>query len=75
MFGFHGKKNAEFTGSEAGDFSGDSIVPINNRWVYEDKNVQISKEDVLNYWLYVQHGRFGYRLDNQKYPQIGTDFF
>lgn len=28
--------------------------------------------DVLHYWIYVQHGVLGYRLENQKYIATGV---
>ncbi|XP_031637248.1 gram-negative bacteria-binding protein 1-like isoform X2 [Contarinia nasturtii] len=36
-------------------------------WSYENNQYQLRQGDVLNFWIYVQHGRFGYSLQNQRY--------
>lgn len=58
-------------GTEAGDFYKDALSPTNGRWTYEDPNIMINKDDTLHYWIYVQNGAFGYRLDSQQYSPSG----
>lgn len=67
LFAFHGKRNAEFTGSEPGDMYGDALRSTNGRWVYENTQNQLNTDDVLHYWVYVQHGVLAYRLEDQKH--------
>lgn len=81
MFAFHGKINKEIHPEEVGDFSGQARSKSNGWWSYENTQYQLQRGDVLHFWVYVQHGNFGYRLDNQRYVYPGrvfelkTDFF
>lgn len=58
-------------GSENGDFHGEARVKSNGWWTYEDNRYQLQRGDVLNFWIYVQHDHFGYRLENQRYVYPG----
>lgn len=71
---FHGKINNEFDGNEMGDFHSESLQPENGEWVLRNDRHIFRSGDVLYYWIYVQHKRLGYRLDNAKFVYPGILF-
>lgn len=44
----------------------------NDRWTYVNRQIKLEEGDVLHYWIYVQHGVLGYRLENQKFIATGV---
>lgn len=73
-FRFHGKINLKFIGTELGDFYGDMLTSTNDKWIYENNNLVLMDDDILYYWIYVEHDDFGYRLDRQKYAKEGMSY-
>lgn len=71
MFAFHGKINKEIQANEVGDFTGQARTKSNGVWSYENNQYQLQQGDILHFNIYVQHGNFGYRLDNQRYVYPG----
>lgn len=71
LFAFHGSINKEIRANEYGDFHGETRTKSNGWWTYENHHYQLQQGDVLNFWLYVQHGSFGYRLENLRYNYPG----
>lgn len=72
LFAFHGKRDEKFHGNEPGDIVGTARKISNDRWKYVNRQTKLEEGDVLHYWIYVQHGVLGYRLENQKYIATGV---
>lgn len=70
FFAFHGNINREISATENGQFSGDTRQPENYEWAYQTTRYQLQPNDILHFWLYVQHDSLGYVLANQRlvYP-------
>lgn len=76
LFAFHGSINKNLRGNELGDFSADTrIKNNNNEWAFETTRYNLQPGDILNFWVYVQHNNFGYRLENQNYVYPSNDYF
>lgn len=67
LFAFHGSVNKVLRANEVGDFYGDTRNSYENEWSFETTRYQLQPGDVLNFWIYVQHNNFGYRLENQRF--------
>lgn len=67
LFSFHGKINQSFRGPEPGDFYGEQRYVHDGKWIYENNNVNIQKNDIIHYWIFVQHDKLGYELFDQHY--------
>ncbi|KAL1493410.1 hypothetical protein ABEB36_011470 [Hypothenemus hampei] len=65
LFAFHAKVNQPILQIEPGDISQDVKKSVNGKFTYFNPDVMLQKGDVLNYWVFVQHNRFGYRKDEQ----------
>lgn len=72
FFAFHGNVNREFRGTENGEFHGEARQAQNGEWVFKNDRYQFQPGDILYYWIYVQHNRLGYRIDNAQlvYPGV-----
>uniref|UniRef100_A0A1L8E2T1 Putative beta-1 n=1 Tax=Nyssomyia neivai TaxID=330878 RepID=A0A1L8E2T1_9DIPT len=68
LFAFHGSKNQQLQGTEAGTWNSDVTVPQDGRLVYEDSTTKFSRGDYLSYWVYVilNNGQGYSRLDMSK---------
>lgn len=71
LFGFHGKVNEALDDRENGNINGDVTQPENGRWIFQDNEVELRADDVLQYWVFVQHENYGYRKDNQRFDVKG----
>ena len=71
LFAFHGSINKEIRANEEGEFHGQTNVKSNGQWSYENKRYQLQRGDVLNFWLYVQHNDFGYKLEDLRFVYPG----
>ncbi|XP_077290193.1 beta-1,3-glucan-binding protein-like [Arctopsyche grandis] len=67
LFGFHGKVNEALDDKENGNINGDVTQPENGRWIFQDSEVELRADDVLQYWVFVQHENYGYRKDSQRF--------
>lgn len=67
LFAFHGSVNKRLKATENGDLNGDTRHSYDNEWSFETTRYQLKPGDELNFWIYVQHNNFGYRLENQRY--------
>uniref|UniRef100_A0A1L8E2T0 Putative beta-1 n=1 Tax=Nyssomyia neivai TaxID=330878 RepID=A0A1L8E2T0_9DIPT len=65
LFAFHGKINENLAQNEMGNLHEDIQEPVDGKWTYENRTVRLKKGDKIHYWIYVQHGRLAFRLDNQ----------
>lgn len=65
LFGFHGKINKPILQIEPGEISQDVTVPTDGRLVYVDLNIRLKVNDVIYYWVFVQHDQLGFRRDEQ----------
>lgn len=72
LFAFHGSINKELLANEQGDYHGQTRIKSNGQWSYENNRYKLQRGDVLNFWLYVQHGNFGYKLENLRYVYPGV---
>lgn len=75
MFGFHGKVNEISDGKEDKNISGNVMRPINKKWTLYMKDAKLKKDDIIYYWVFVQHDYFGYRKDAQFYVVDREGFF
>lgn len=66
-FAFNGRLNQELGRGEPGEFVGEIKNPEGGRWIYKNTGLDLKVGDTIYYWVFVQHGRFGYRLDGQNY--------
>ncbi|XP_068618344.1 beta-1,3-glucan-binding protein-like [Battus philenor] len=64
LFAFHGNLNTEMEGLEAGQWARDIVKPVNGRWIFRDRNVQLKLGDKIYFWTYVIKDKLGYREDN-----------
>lgn len=71
LFAFHGSINKEIRANEEGDFHGQTRTKSNGQWSYETTRYQLQRGDVLNFWLYVQHDNFGYKLEDLRFVYPG----
>ncbi|KAH1029824.1 hypothetical protein HUJ05_002984 [Dendroctonus ponderosae] len=67
LFAFHGKINKPIIQIEPGDFSQDVLKAVNGRFTYTDPNIKLKENDVINYWIFVQHDQLGFRIDEQSW--------
>ncbi|XP_026461969.1 uncharacterized protein LOC113363702 [Ctenocephalides felis] len=67
LFAFHGSVNKPMVGLEAGQLSRDITAERNGYWSFYDPQVKLKVGDVLNYWLFVQKDKLGYRKDDQSF--------
>lgn len=58
-------------GLEAGTIARDITKAKNGRWTYHDKTTQLSKGDVIYYWIHVVYKGLGYNLVDQEYVVTG----
>lgn len=72
LFAFHGKINKTIIQFEPGDFSQDVLKPVNGRFTYTDPNIKLEENDVINYWLFVQHDHLGFRSNEKSWTVDGT---
>lgn len=42
----------------------DLIKNDNGFWVYENRDIQISKGDTVEYWVFVENGNVGYMVND-----------
>ncbi|XP_041986491.1 beta-1,3-glucan-binding protein 1-like isoform X3 [Aricia agestis] len=71
LFAFHGKKNEEMDGLEAGHWSKDITKPKGGRWTFRDKDAKLKVGDKIYYWTYVIYNGLGYREDNGEWTVTG----
>ncbi|KAJ8971184.1 hypothetical protein NQ317_005354 [Molorchus minor] len=64
---FHSKVNKPISQIEPGDFSDEITRPTNGYFTYYNPNLVLKKNDEVNYWVYVQYNKLGYRKDEQKW--------
>ncbi|XP_055693362.1 beta-1,3-glucan-binding protein-like [Lutzomyia longipalpis] len=65
LFAFHGKINEQMEQNELGTLYDDILSARDGRWIYENNTVALKKGDKIYYWIYVQHERLAYRLEDQ----------
>lgn len=71
LFAFHGKVNSELGQLEGGTYSKDILQPENGLWTFTDDSSKLVVGDVINYWLFVEKDKLGYRQDLQKFVVEG----
>lgn len=71
LFAFHGNINKEIRANEEGDFHGQTRTKANGLWSFTTTRYQLQRGDVLNFWLYVQHDNFGYKLEDLRFVYPG----
>lgn len=71
FFAFHGRLNQELANGEPGEFSGEIRASEGGKWVYEKSGVDLKIGDMIHYWVFVQHGRLGYRREGANYTITG----
>lgn len=64
-FVINGNINRPIHHNGVGEIYGEVFTSINENWVYENTNIQLHVNDVINFWVFVQHYQLGYRLDDQ----------
>lgn len=74
LFAFHGSINKAIQANENGDFSGETRRKSNGFWTFENNRYRLQPGDILNFWIYVQHENFGYKLENQRFIYPGIYF-
>jgi len=67
LFAFHGQVNSQLDENEHGEISGEVTKPESNYWVIYKPDIELKIGDEVNYWIYVQHNRLGYRKDGVKF--------
>ncbi|KAJ3661452.1 hypothetical protein Zmor_005847 [Zophobas morio] len=68
MFAFHANVNNDISQVEPGNFSKDFTEPTDgNLWSYYNSELQLKIGDEVNYWIFVQYEKLGYRKDNLKW--------
>ncbi|XP_020295972.1 beta-1,3-glucan-binding protein 2-like [Pseudomyrmex gracilis] len=73
LVAFHVKFNEDFDGLEAGSIAKDILKLRDGRWVYEDKQTQLRRDDILYYWIHVVYNGLGYNLVDQSHRVV--DFY
>uniref|UniRef100_A0A1B0CDG3 Putative beta-13-glucan-binding protein nasonia vitripennis n=1 Tax=Lutzomyia longipalpis TaxID=7200 RepID=A0A1B0CDG3_LUTLO len=65
LFAFHGRKNEQLQGTDAGTWNVDVTRATDGKLVFEDSTTKFSRGDYLSYWVHVVlHSGQGYnRLD------------
>lgn len=71
LFAFHGKINSKLGSLEGGTFSKDVLQPVNGLWTFRDDATKLKVGDVINYWLFVEKDKLGYRQDLQTFVVEG----
>lgn len=71
LVAFHIKFNEDFDGLEAGHIAKDILKVRNGRWTYEDQRTQLTRDDIIYYWVHVVYQGLGYNLVDQSYRVIG----
>ena len=73
MFAFHANVNNDISQVEPGNFSKDFTEPTDgNLWSYYNSELQLKIGDEVNYWIFVQYEKLGYRKDNLKWKVTGN---
>ncbi|XP_057662747.1 uncharacterized protein LOC130897840 isoform X1 [Diorhabda carinulata] len=67
LFAFHGNLNKPLDNLEAGRYSKDILKHSGGKWVFEDRQTELKKGDVIYYWLFVIRNHLGYRSDLQEF--------
>lgn len=67
MFAFHGKINDTFRGPQEGEFHGEKRKAENNEWIYDNSKTILEKNDVIHYWIMVQHNNLGYIINDKQF--------
>ena len=62
IFAFHGSKNKELEGHEAGTWNQDIRKARGNRLVFQEPNAKFNLGDRLHYWVHVIYDGLGYDL-------------
>ncbi|XP_050314768.1 beta-1,3-glucan-binding protein-like [Anthonomus grandis grandis] len=57
IFAVHGNINEEIQEKEPGEFHDDVTSPRNGRFSYFNPELTLQKNDVVHYWVFVQHDR------------------
>ncbi|XP_012057432.1 PREDICTED: beta-1,3-glucan-binding protein-like [Atta cephalotes] len=73
LVAFHININEDFDGLEAGRFAKDILKIRNGRWTFQDKQVQLRRDDIIYYWVHVVYEGLGYNLIDQSHRVV--DFF
>lgn len=71
LFAFHGKINSKLGLLEGGTFSKDVSQPVDGLWTFRDDATKLKVGDVINYWLFVEKDKLGYRQDLQTFVVEG----
>ncbi|EFA11591.1 Gram-negative bacteria binding protein 2 precursor [Tribolium castaneum] len=64
MFAFHMNVNKKISQVDPGDYRQDYTSPDGNVWSYFNSDLSLNIGDTVNYWIFVQHEKLGYRKDN-----------
>ncbi|CAG4962880.1 unnamed protein product [Colias eurytheme] len=64
LFVFQGNVNRGIKNTDVGQISGEITAPKRGKWVFEDLNIDLKPNDVINYYVYVVSNRKGYFKDN-----------
>lgn len=65
LMAFHGRKNYELNGREAGTWNQDVTKARQNRLMFVEPNAKFNLGDKLHYWLHVIYDGLGYDLLHQ----------
>ncbi|KAG5309160.1 BGBP protein, partial [Pseudoatta argentina] len=71
LVAFHININEDFDGLEAGRFAKDILKVRNGRWTFQDKQVQLRRDDIIYYWIHVVYQGLGYNLIDQSHRIVG----
>ncbi|EGI67720.1 Beta-1,3-glucan-binding protein, partial [Acromyrmex echinatior] len=71
LVAFHININEDFDGLEAGRFAKDILKIRNGRWTFQDKQVQLRRDDIIYYWIHVVYQGLGYNLIDQSHRVVG----
>jgi len=74
LVAFHININEDFDGLEAGRFAKDILKIRNGRWTFQDKQVQLRRDDIIYYWVHVVYQGLGYNLIDQSHRVVGKFF-
>lgn len=75
LVAFHVKFNEDFNGLEAGQIARDILKVRDGRWIYEDRNTVLKRDDIIYYWVHVVYQGLGYNLIDQSHRVVGKCHF